>query len=68
MQSVFIRRSRGRELEDETRGADATGNEEGDEDEEGGEDGEPREKKPRGHRYEDKEAKNVGKTVHAIPA
>ena len=55
-----VRFSTGVGLEDETHGADANDDREGeDEDEdsqneEGGGDGEPREKKPRGHRHEDK--------------
>ena len=33
-----------------------------------GGDGEPREKKPRGHRHEDKEAKKVGESIGTTPA
>jgi len=60
------------ELEDETQGVDASDDEEGDNEDEGDqveveeEDGETREKKPRGHRHEDKEAKKVGKPL-ALP-
>jgi len=64
-----VRFSAGVELEDETHGVDVSDDEDEDsQDEEGEEEDELREKKPRGHRHEDKEAKKVGETVGTTPA
>ena len=65
--------SAGVESEDETHAVNVSDDEEGDSEdeddqgEEGEEGGEPRVKKPRGHRHEDREAKKVGEAVGTPP-